>query len=105
MGFDTEIRRIAVQKIEERRRTAEARAQARRNAFYAKEPRAKELDSAIAGAAYSVFSNILLGNVEKEKAEAELYKSRSELIRQREALYKKHGITHEELLPKYHCRF
>ena len=34
MGFDTEIRRIAVQKIEERRRTAEARAQARRNAFY-----------------------------------------------------------------------
>lgn len=105
MGFDAEIRRIAVQKIEERRRLAEARAQMRKNAFYAKEPRAKELDSAIAGAAYSVFSNILIGNVAKENAEAELYKSRSELIRQRDMLYKKHGITHEDLLPKYQCRF
>ena len=102
MGFSSTIQKTAADKLYERRLSAEKLAERNKAEFFAKCPRAEELDKAITSCGVQAARAVLRGGdvvAEMKKLRDENLSMQAEL----KSLLAKNGYAENALEPQYHC--
>ena len=102
MGYGAKIYQQAREELERRRSKAEAQAAHRREDFYRRCPRAREVKQEMAQNASHIARAVLAG--ENARAAMERLRDRDQTLRQEyQALLQKEGLSPQDLEPRYAC--
>lgn len=102
MGFEREITLAAAEELARRKQQAESDAEAAQERFFAQCPRGAEIREELAVNASGIARAVLRGGNVRAALE-ELHQKATALSAEYDALLAEHGLTREDLAPRYTC--